>query len=124
MAASRTAAQKRASAENLKKARAHKKRVTEAKKWVKGNGHYDKAGFAANKEQTAKWVKSGQLPASAKQRRQERTGGRSWAAREAGGSMLPKSAFKKGSRVRVSGVTGKRFTQSHRQAIQGIRVQG
>lgn len=58
---------------------------------------------------------------NAKKTRQERVGGRAWAAKEAGGTV-PLSSFRPGSRVRVSARTGRTFTQTRRQAIMGIRV--
>jgi hypothetical protein len=121
----RTAKQAAASRANLVKARAKRSSASSSEHPMVAHspGKFTQ-NLAERKKQTAKWVASGSLPASTRQRRQERVGGRSWAANEAGGSYLPGTAFKKGSRRRASGETGAHFTQSRKQAIAGVRVVG
>ena len=115
--ARRTPAQIAAAKRNLEKARAARKKAAQ-----RDPKRFTKALAKRRKDQAkAEGSSETLVKINAKKTRQERVGGRAWAAKEAGGTV-PLSSFRPGSRVRVSARTGRTFTQTRRQAIMGIRV--
>lgn len=130
--APKSAAQIAAAKKNLEKARAARsKRAPNPGAKNSGKDKRFTKGLAeARKRRTELQAKYGPdfaiMPG--KKARQTKVGGRTWAANEARGYKHPLSEatesklFKKGSRTRVSGSTGKVFTQSRADAIKGVRI--
>ena len=126
----RTPAQRAASRRNLEKARAAKKRGLKAAPQNSGKDKRFTKALAERRAKTSELQKKygkdfADTPGKASRNR--RIGGRIWAANEARPYNRPlsetteKKLLKKRTRTRVSGNTGKVFSQTRRQAIMGIR---